>query len=93
MPLVAIPGERPNVSPLARIQAANGETLLPTLPHFMMQVDDPSVRAFVPLIDGTRTRSELALEVERLLDVSAAEARARLDEMLTKFARAGLMAG
>ena len=42
---------------------------------------------------GTRTRGELALEIARRHDVCVTEASAQLDEMLTKCARAGLMAG
>lgn len=90
-PLVAVPGERPAVSVLARRQAAGDETLLPTLRHGMFEIADPSVRAIVPLIDGTRTRRELVPEVARLHQVSAAEASARLEEMLSAFARAGMM--
>jgi SAM-dependent methyltransferase len=92
-PLVALPGERPRVSALARAQAANGETLLATLRHSMIEIDDPSVRALVPLIDGTRTWSELAHETARRNDISAAEASMRLDVILAGFARAGLLAG
>ena len=91
--LAAAPGERPRMNALARVQAANGETFLATLRHSMLQVDDPSVRALVPLIDGTRTRFELAGEIARRHDVPVAEASTQLDEMLAGFARAGLMAG
>jgi SAM-dependent methyltransferase len=90
-PLVAVPGERPAASPLARVQAANGESLLATLRHTMIQIDDPSVRALVPMIDGGRTRAELADEIVRRHGVSQAEASAQLDAILAKFARAGLM--
>ncbi len=92
-PLVAVPGERPNVSALARVQAENGETILATLRHQVIQIEDASVRALAPLIDGTRTREQLALEIARREDLSAAAASARLDEILAGFARAGLMAG
>jgi SAM-dependent methyltransferase len=92
-PLVAAPGERPRINALARVQAANGDALLATLRHSMLQVDDPPVRDLVPLIDGTRTRPELAREIARRHDVPVADASTQLDEMLAKFARAGLMAG
>ena len=91
--LVSLPGKRPRLSLLARVQAANGETLLATLRHAMIEIEEPSLRALVPLIDGSRTREELALDVERLLEVSAAEAPAHVDKILTIFARVGLMAG
>ena len=92
-PLVAHPGERPAISALARLQAANGETLLATLRHTMIEIEDPSVRALVPLIDGARTRSEIAGEIAARHRVSLAEASDRLDETLVRFGRAGLMAG
>lgn len=91
-PLVSVPGERPTLSPLARFQAANGETLLATLRHSVTQVDEPSVRAIVPLIDGTRTHRQLAQEVARLFEVPVAEAPARLEEILANFATNGLLA-
>ena len=93
LPIVAVPGERPQVSPLSSLQAANGETALATLRHAMVQIDDASVRALVPLIDGTRRREELALDIAQRDDISAAGAVRRLDEILAKFARAGLLAG
>jgi SAM-dependent methyltransferase len=90
-PLVAVPGERPSVNVLARLQATRGEHLLPTLRHVTYEIGDPMVRALVPLIDGTRTQGELAAEVGRIMQVSPAEASARLEEILRAFARAGLM--
>jgi hypothetical protein len=93
LPLVAVPGERPNVSLLARVQAENGGAALATLRHNMIRIEEASVIALVPLIDGTRTRGELALEIARRDDVSTPVASARLDEILARFARAGLMAG
>jgi SAM-dependent methyltransferase len=92
-PIVSPPGERPRAATLARVQAANGESHLATLRHCVFRIDDAPLRSIIPLIDGGRTREELAHEVEKRLDVPAAEASARLDEMLTKFARAGLIAG
>lgn len=92
-PLVAAPGERPRVNALARVQAAHGDAFLATMRHSMLQVDDPSVRALVPLIDGTRARSELAGEIARLRTVPIADASTELDGMLAEFTRAGLMAG
>ena len=92
-PLVSLRGERPKVSALARVQAANGETLLATLRHSMIQMDDPSVRGLVPLIDGTRTQSELAHEIAKRDGVSVAEASTRLEEIFAMLGRAGLLAG
>ncbi len=92
-PFVSVPSERPNISPLARALAGNGEAALATLRHSMTEIEDPTLRAFIPLIDGTRTRAELALEIARRHDVSVDVASTHLDEVLAKFARAGLLAG
>ncbi len=92
-PLAKVAGERPKVGALARLQAENGETLLATLRHRAIRIEDAPVRALIPLIDGTRTRAELALEIAGREAVSAADASARLDEILARFARAGLLAG
>jgi SAM-dependent methyltransferase len=92
-PLVATPSDYPRVGALARVQAANGEAALATLRHSMIQIDDAFVRALVPLVDGTRNRSQLAHEIATRNDLSVAEASTRLDTILARFARAGLLVG
>jgi hypothetical protein len=92
-PLAAFPGERPKASALARLQAEGGESVLPTLRQHAIRIEDASVRALIPLIDGTRTREELALEFAGRDDAPADAAPARLEEILAKLAKAGLMAG
>jgi SAM-dependent methyltransferase len=92
-PLVAVAGDRPNVNPLARLQAANGEAALATLRHQVIQIDEASVRALVPLMDGTRTREEVALDIARREEISAEIALTRLNGILAKLAKAGVMAG
>ena len=91
-PLAAVPGERPRVSALARLQAENGESVLATLRHQMVKIEDASVLALIALIDGTRTREELALAIARR-EEAPDDAAPRLDEILAKLAKAGLMAG
>ena len=91
--LVTVIGDRPSVSALARVQAAAGEIRLAALRHVTIQIDDPFVRALIPLIDGTRTRAELSLELARRKQVSVSAALVELDEMLAKFARDGLIVG
>jgi SAM-dependent methyltransferase len=92
-PLVAVPGERPKASALVRLQAANGDSIFASLRHDMVQIDDAPTCALVPLMDGTRTRQELTLEMTRSSDISMQVASERLDEILAAFATAGLMAG
>ena len=54
------PGERPLASPLARAQAAQGESFLASLRHKPVQMEDATRPRFVALMDGARTRSEIA---------------------------------
>ncbi|HEY1780954.1 MAG TPA: methyltransferase domain-containing protein [Roseiarcus sp.] len=91
-PLVAVPSERPKVSALARLQAANGDSMVATLRNHMAQIEDPPTRALLPLMDGTRTRHELTLEMIQGDTISYEVASTRLDEILTTFAQAGLLA-
>jgi SAM-dependent methyltransferase len=92
-PCVRISGDRPEASALARIQAGRGETQLATLRHAMIRIDEPSMLAFVPLMDGSRTRAELVQEFGRLFAVAQDEAEWRLDESLAELGRRGLMTG
>jgi SAM-dependent methyltransferase len=92
-PLVAVPGERPKASALGCLQAANGESIIATLRHQMVEIDDAPARALLALMDGARTRHELTLEMMNSDKISYEIASARLGQMLTKFAEAGLMAG
>ena len=91
--LVSHPGEHPSVNALARVQAAKGSMLLATVRHAMIEVDEPSARALVPLIDGTRTRQDLAKELAELNAMPLTDAWGHLEEMLAKFARVGMMDG
>ena len=82
--------ERPAVSALARLEAAQGE-LLTTLRHTGLQLGDDLGRRLVTLLDGTRDRAALieALAAGSALD-RAALATA-LDESLERLARAGML--
>ncbi len=62
-PLVATPGEYPLANPLARFQAAEGETALVTMRHAQIKIEDEVSRTFVTLLDGTRSRTDLVNEV------------------------------
>ncbi|MGC1362703.1 MAG: hypothetical protein WA826_16135, partial [Silvibacterium sp.] len=55
---VSIAGERPEASPLARLQASRGSTMT-TLNHATVEAEDDQVRRLVTLLDGTRNRAEL----------------------------------
>ncbi len=90
-PFVARPGERPKANALARVQAGRGETQLATLRHAMIRIDEPRMLAFVPLMDGSRTRAELVQDFGRLFAVAQDEAEWRLDESLAELGRRALM--
>jgi SAM-dependent methyltransferase len=92
-PFVARSGDRPKANALARVQAERGEIQLATLRPAMIRIDEPRMLAFVPLMDGSRTRVELVQEFGRLLAVAQDEAERRLDESLTELGRRGLMVG
>lgn len=59
-PHVREAGERPEASPLVRVQLEDGFTSVAALDHRTITLADPRARAFVQLLDGTRTRAELA---------------------------------
>jgi hypothetical protein len=85
------PGERPRASPLARAQAAQGENYLASLRHKPVRMEDADVRAFVTLMDGARTRQDLARQMEgRSSGIAAAAATARTEAALVEMARLGL---
>lgn len=90
---VLTPGERPLASPLARAQAAQGDTHLASLRHKPVHMTDAGARAFVALMDGTRTRAELARAMADQPGVTEEKAAARMSEGLAEMARLGFMMG
>jgi len=65
LPAAHTPGPRPLASPLARLQASAGPVLT-TLLHTRVQLDDPSAREFLQLLDGTRATASLGVSDEVL---------------------------
>jgi SAM-dependent methyltransferase len=57
------PGERPNVSRLARWQAANGLDMF-SLAYMRVLMDDPAARLLITLLDGTRDRQAIRAELK-----------------------------
>jgi methyltransferase-like protein len=58
LPFVREPGERPNVSPLARRQAADGANWVTNLRHEAVAINNVD-RLLLPYLDGTRDRAAL----------------------------------
>ncbi|HEY4848459.1 MAG TPA: class I SAM-dependent methyltransferase [Methylocella sp.] len=86
-----IPGEHPIASPLAPVQAAQGETVLASLRHKPVRIDDATSRTFITLMDGSRTRAALATEMAKQTGVAEEAAAARMPQALAEMAKFGLM--
>jgi SAM-dependent methyltransferase len=88
--------ERPVASPLARLQARSG-THVSTLLHDTKRLDDEPTRLLVQLLDGTRTREQLAAELlaafppDKRPDPAAL--REGLDRNLARLAKGALLVG
>ena len=91
-PLSTTPGESPRASPLARFQARQGEKLLTALNQRAVLFEDEAFLDFVPLVDGARTRADLAAELSARLDPKIENAAAQVSEMLKAMAGLGLLA-
>jgi hypothetical protein len=87
------PGERPIVSPFARFQAASGETNLATLRQASVRIEDALTLGLIALLDGTRTREELAREIAARAGVAREVALAQVATLITDLARLGMMVG
>ena len=90
LPSVAIPGERPRASALARLQATGPEPLT-TLYHGSVFMDDPLGRALVALCDGTRDRA--ALHRDFVASTGAQVAREVVERNLASLGRIPLFHG
>ena len=82
--------ERPQVSPLARLEAAQGE-LLTTVRHTGLRLDDELGRRLVTLLDGTRDRAALLDELAPAAAMGHDELAAALEQSLARLARAGML--
>jgi SAM-dependent methyltransferase len=92
-PLAASAGERPVASAIVRWQAAR-QPGITNLRHEPMRVDDPHALALLALMDGTRTRDDLAAALaSRLPEGEKQQAGERTATYLTQFALLGLLAG
>ncbi len=81
--LSALAGERPQASPLARLQARE-QPLVTTLRHTSIRLDDELDRRLLTLLDGTRDRLTLRAELNGVAD-------AQLEDSLERLARSALL--
>ena len=93
LPFSLAPGDRPVASPLARFQAARGEKSVATLLHYPYTFGDASARDFLTLLDGSRTRDDLAREIAGRTGATREAAMAQVSAMLAEFTRHCLMTG
>jgi len=61
-PYVAKAGDRPTASPLARLQAADGEEMVVALNHERGKIEDKALLRLLALLDGSRDRQGLRRE-------------------------------
>jgi SAM-dependent methyltransferase len=92
-PFTLTPDEHPVASPLARLQAAQGQTTLTSLRHTTVDISDAGARHFITLLDGTRTRDDLTLEMARFTAVPEEMIAAKLNDSLNTLARMALLTG
>ena len=85
------PGERPAASPLARLQAARGETRLATLNHGTVEVTDRFSLKFIAGLDGSRTQAQLAQDTAAELGLPLAAVAAQIETNLAALARMPLL--
>lgn len=85
------PGARPAASPLARALTAQGEEKVPSLRGGTARLGDEGIRAFLLLLDGTRTREDIAAAMAERMGVTLADATARTPSVLAHLARLGLI--
>jgi SAM-dependent methyltransferase len=84
------PGDHPIASPLARLQAAQGEEILASLLHTSVVIDAGGAE-ILSLMDGSRTRGDLAREVAALASVSPEIGLAQASKAVTQMAGLGLI--
>jgi hypothetical protein len=68
-----------------------GETKLATLHHKTLEIANAAGRHFVTLLDGTRTRRDLATEMAQFTGEPLETVAARMNESLARVARTALL--
>jgi len=91
LPCLQTPGARPQASALARVQAGRGDRLLCSLRHTPVEITDAMGLHFITLLDGSRTREELAAAMAAAAGQPVAAAAERLQAGLQGFCRAALL--
>ena len=88
---MALAGERPLASAISRWQAGRGFRVT-DLSHETIQVHDQIALRLLALLDGSRTRTEIAAAMTDILPASGAAAREqRIDEYLRQLGKHGFL--
>jgi len=89
--LVSLAGERPVASVVSRWQARRGAWVT-NLWHETIRVHDPIALRLLTLLDGSRTRTEIAAAMADILPAPDPAAREeRIDEYLRQFGKHGFL--
>jgi hypothetical protein len=64
----ATPGQRPVLSPLARLQLTRGRQIVSSLRHIGKRLDVPVVREMLLLLDGSQDLRAVTTELGRRID-------------------------
>jgi SAM-dependent methyltransferase len=88
-PFVSKPSERPQASGLARAQLRNGSGVT-NLRQSVIEVEDETARQLLSLLDGTRDRAELLIELRARLPL-AEITREQLELNLNRLANMALL--
>ncbi len=89
--LASVAGDRPKASAVARWQARRG-TAVTNLQHETMQVRDANALRLLALLDGSRTRGELATAMaDALPGWEQPRVAQRIDEYLAQFGKLALL--
>jgi hypothetical protein len=89
--LVSLAGERPVASVVSRWQAGRGVRVT-NLWHETIQMHDRTALRLLTLLDGSRTRAEIAVAMADALPAAGATAREqRVDEYLQQFGKHGFL--
>jgi hypothetical protein len=90
-PLVSTaPPARPRVSPVARLEAAEG-TMVTTVRHTHYELDDEVARRVATLLDGSRDRAALVTALQDDPALPNADLAAAVDAALARLAGAGML--
>jgi methyltransferase-like protein len=90
-PLAEAVSERPRASAYARLEARAGQSAT-TILHMTLKLDDPKSRSLLMLLDGTRTRADLARAIQaEFPDSLADDIEEGLDLSLRNLYAAGVL--